>query len=506
MIQGKWKVFTLFTFLFFLLPAAQGQKLITYSAGMGSRDPNDGNTWILFQGVTARHEGMTLRSDSAHYNTQENSFTAFKNIVIQLSDTTFIYGDRLFYDGNTRIVDIWDDTVLLIDGRTQLRADHITYNRNTETAFYPQWGHAISGKRMLDSQQGQYNARRKEFYIYNDVQLSDDKMHLFTDTLVYNTVTEVAHFESPTRIYTDSAFIYSELGDYNTSSREATSFLASHVDNQGRTIDSDTLYYHDTLQYGKARGHVRIFDSTNNITCTGRYGETNQGEGFSFVTDSALVIFVDEGDSLFLHADTVYVTTDSANHLQTVRANHKVKVYRWDAQAMCDSAFYLATDSLLSLYHNPILWYEHYQCLADTIELLHDTSGVRQAWLRSSCFAIEQVDVEKFNQLKCKQGIVYFDHGEPLYADMLGNAQMVYYITDEDSSANAALVGVNTGTGTDMRIYFDTARAPERVVIYDKPDMKTYPVMQLPSEWKRMQGFQWLTAQRPRRPEDVFVW
>ena len=446
--KGKWKVIVLFTFLFLLLPVAQGQKLIEYSAGIGSRDPNDGNIWILFQGVTARHEGMTLRSDSAHYNTKENSFTAFGNIVIRLSDTTFIYGDRLFYDGNTRIVDIWDDTVLLIDGRTELRADHITYHRNTETAFYSQWGHGTSGLRKLDSQQGQYNARRKEFYIYNDVQLSDEKTRLFTDTLVYNTVTEVAHFESPTRIYTDSAFIYSELGDYNTSSREATSLFASHVENQGHTIDSDTLYYHDTLRYGKARGNVRIFDSVNNITCTGRYGETNQADRFSFVTDSALVVFVDKGDSLFLHADTIYVTTDSGNHLQTVRANYKVKVYRWDVQAMCDSAFYSAPDSLLSLYRDPILWYEHYQCQADTIEMKHDSSGVRQAWLRSSCFAVEQVDVEKFNQLKCKQGIVYFDKSEPLYADMMGNAQMVYYITEDDSSANAAphkaVAGINT--------------------------------------------------------------
>lgn len=497
---------TLFTFLFLLSPIAQSQKLIQYTSGMGSRNPENSNIWILFNGVTARHEGMTLSSDSAHYNTKENSFTAFGDITIRLSDTTFIYGDRLFYDGNTRIADIWDDTVLLIDGRTQLRADHITYNRNTETAFYPQWGHAISGMKKLDSQQGQYNARRKEFYIYNEVRLSDDKMRLYTDTLIYNTITEIAHFESPTRIYTDSAFIYSELGDYNTASREATSFHASHVDNQGRTIDSDTLYYHDSLQYGRAQGNVRIFDSVNNITCTGRYGETNQADGFSFVTDSALVIFVDEGDSLFLHADTVYVTTDSANRLQTVRANYKVKVFRRDAQAMCDSAFYLANDSLLYLYHDPVLWYEHYQCQADTIELKHDTSGARQAWLRNSCFTIEQVDVEKFNQLKCKQGIVYFNNGEPLYADMLGNAQMVFYITEDDSSATTALVGVNAGTGTDIRIYFDTARAPSRVVVYDKPDMKTYPVMQLPDEWKRMQGFQWLTRQRPRRPEDVFVW
>ena len=484
----------------------EAQKVIEYAAGMGSRDPNDGNIWILFEGVTARHEGMTLRSDSAHYNTKENSFTAFGDIVIRISDTTFIYGERLFYDGNARIVDIWDDTVLLIDGRTRLRADHITYNRNIETAFYPHWGHATSGLRKLDSREGQYNANRKEFYIYGDVQLSDPQMRLLTDTLIYNTVTEVAHFESPTRIYTDSAYIYSELGDYNTSSREATSFRSSHVDNHGRTIDSDTLYYHDTLRYGKANGNVRIFDSINNITCTGRYGETSQADNFSFVTDSSLVVFVDKGDSLFLHADTVYVTTDSSNHLQTVRANHKVKVYRKDAQAMCDSAFYRAADSVLSLYKTPVLWYEHYQCQADTIELQHDTTGARQAWLRSNCFALQQVDLEKFNQLKCKQGVVYFDKGEPLYADMLGNAQMVFYIAEDDSSSSSALVGVNVGTGTDMRIYFDTARAPKRVVSYDKPDMKTYPVMQLPDEWRRMPGFQWLTRQRPRRPEDVFVW
>lgn len=480
--------------------------MIEYTSGVGSRDPNNGDIWILYGGVTARHDGMTLRSDSAHYNIKENSFNAFGNIVIRLSDTTFIYGARLFYDGNARVVDIWDDTVLLVDGRTQLRADHITYERNRETAFYPRWGHAFSGDRRLDSRQGQYNARLKEFYIYNDVQLSDNEMRLLTDTLIYNTITEIAHFESPTRIYTDSSFVYSELGDYNTAQHISHSFRASHASSRGSSIDSDTLYYHEDQRFGKAKGNVVIVDSANNITCTGRYGETSQEQNYSFVTDSALVLFVDKGDSLFLHADTVYVTTDTANRLQTVRASHKVKLFRRDAQAMCDSAFYSMTDSLLSLYYDPVLWYEHYQCSADTIELKHDTSGVRQAWLCSSCFAMQQVDVEKFNQLKCRQGVVYFAKGEPLYADMLGNAQMVYYISEEDSSGNASLMGVNVGTGTDMRIYFDTARAPERVVSYDKPDMKTYPVMMLPGEWKRMQGFQWQPRRRPRCPEDVFVW
>ena len=500
------KILTILLALFCLSTAAEAQKLIEYTSGMGSRDPECSDVWILYRHVRAIHEGMILDADSAHYNTQENSFMAFRNVVIQLSDTTFIYGDRLHYDGNTRVVNIWADTVVFIDGGTRLRANHLTYERNRATAYYTEWGYGSTEDRNLYSRQGQYNSDLKQFYIYNDVELTDSTMRLVTDTLLYNTETSVAHFESPTYIYSDSSTIYSELGDYNTDSRFSISYRASHVDNQGRTIDSDTLYYDEQQQYGKAFGNVIIIDSANELTCTGRYGETSQADGFSFVTDSAHVLFIDRGDSLFLHADTIYVTNDSANQMRTVRANYHVKVYRRDAQAMCDSAFYSAPDSTLLLYKDPVLWYEHYQCVADTIELLHDTAGIRQAWLRTNCFAVQQVDREKFNQLKGHQGVVYFRNGEPDYADVLGNAQMVFYITEEDSAGRTVLIGVNAGVGTDMRIYFDTARAPVRVVTFDHPDMQTYPVGQLPVELRRLPDFRWLPLRRPRRPEDVFVW
>ena len=113
---------------------ARSQKLIEYTSGMGSRDPQQTSVWILYQDVVATHEGMTLYADSAHYDTERNSFTAFRDIVIKLSDTTTIYGDRLFYDGNTRVIDIWADTVVLIDGGNVLKANHLTYERNTSTA------------------------------------------------------------------------------------------------------------------------------------------------------------------------------------------------------------------------------------------------------------------------------------------------------------------------------------------------------------------------------------
>ena len=485
---------------------AEGQKVIEYVSGMGARDPLAPSVWILYQHVTAQHEGMTLKADSAHYDTEENSFTAFRNIRIKLTDSTFIYGSRLYYDGNARVLDIWDDTVVLVDGRTVLKADHLTYDRNRATAFYTKWGHATSDERTLDSKQGHYNSEQKIFYIYNDVRLADSSMLLVTDTLVYNTVSKVAHFESPTHIYSDSSTIYSEFGDYNTDTRFAASFKGSHVDNQGRMIDSDTLYYEEVSKFGRAYGNVKIVDSVNDITCTGRYGETSQQRRYSYVTDRAHVLFVDGGDSLFMHGDTVYVTNDSANRLSTVRAHYKVKVYRRDAQAMCDSAYYAAADSTLTLYRDPVLWYEHYQCTADTIVLLHDSAGMRRAYLEGGCLALQQVDLMKYNQLKGRRGVVYFSGGEPHHADVTGNAQMVYYITEDGLDGKPQLVGVNAGIGTSIRIYFDSTRAVSRVVTYDKPDMQTYPVMELPEEWQRLKGFAWLSPRRPRKPEDVFVW
>ena len=483
------------------------QKLIEYSSGMGTRDPRNGDVWILYRHVHATHEGMVLDSDSAHYDTRRNSFTAFRNVAIQLSDTTFIYGDRLFYDGNTRVLDIWADTVVLIDGATQLLANHLTYERDRATAFYTQWGYGDSDGRQLYSQRGQYNSDLKQFYIYDDVVLSDSSMSLYTDTLLYNTATSVAHFESRTRIYTDSAIIYSRLGDYNTETRYAISYRQSRVDGRGQRISSDTLHYNEQFGYGVARGNVVIVDSANNLICRGRYGETSQQENFSLVTDSALVEYVDEeGERLYLHADTIYVTNDSADQLHTITAAHHVKAFRADAQSMCDSAFYSAPDSTLLLFGQPVLWQEHYQMCADTIELKHDSTGTRRVYLRSNAFAVQQVDREKFNQVRGHQGIVYFRQGEPDYADVVGNAMLVFYITEEDTAMQTRLLGCNAGMGSSIRIYFDSTRAPERVVTFDNPEMQTFPVDKVPEEWRRLKDFKWLAARRPRKPKDVFAW
>jgi len=502
-----------------LVQSAMAQKLITYEAGMGSRKADNADVWILYQKVKAEHEGMWLYADSALLNTKKNDFTAYRHIKIIVNDTTTITGDSMYYDGEARVVNIWGDSVVLIDGQTVLKTPQMSYDRNESRATYFWWGHTVNGSRTLVSRKGFYFSDTEDFEIYDEVVLSDTTSRLETDTLFYNMSTEDAFFVGPSVIYSDSTTVYSTYGTYNTKTRESWSYENSKVVNGSKVLTGDTLFFDDNRRFGEAVSNVCILDTTNNLTCTGRYGQTDQRKRMSFVTDSALVVKADKEkpeDSLYMHGDTIYVFNNADNEAELIEVFHHVKTYREGSQGMCDSCNYWVKDSLMVLYGDPVLWYDSMQCTADTIMARHDTTGLREVNLRSNCMLIQQLDSKRYNQVKSKNMDAYFVEGNPSYVDILANAQMTYYITEEDTvrrvvdsvmhkTVRKSIVGVNAGVSTDMRVYFKD-NEPVRVSAFGQPDMQTYPDKQLPDEWRLLKGFRWEVARRPKQWQDVFVW
>ena len=509
-MQLNWlKILVLLILLGVSSPVVRAQRVIEYVAGMGTRDPNNPDIWILYQNVKAMHDGMTLVTDSASLDTRNNIFVAHRNVTIYITDTTTLYGKTAIYDGTTRIADVWGDTVTLIDGKTVLKSDLLTYDRNTSTASYFHWGHTVHDDAVMDSRKGYYHSDTRDIYLFDDVVLYDTSSHLETDTLLYNTQTCPAIFISPTYIYSDSSTIYSEDGTYNTDTREAQSFKATRLTNCEKWLTADTLFFNGERNYGEAFGNVVIVDTLNKVICAGRVGITDQENHSSFVTDSALIIYIDKGDSLFMHGDTIYAFNNDDRQFESAKVFRNVRVYHNDAQAVCDSLFFSAPDSMLTFYYNPVVWYEDYQCLADTITCIYDSSGVRLIKMRGNVLAVEKVDSLKYNQIKGRNADVFCLKSEPLYADILGSARMVYYVLDEEASDSLGrperqLIGVNAGVGSDMRIYFKE-RKPRRFATFGSPDMKMYPLEKLPEDDKFLPGFVWLTDKRPKSPSDVFL-
>ena len=499
--------------------SACAQKVINYEAGMGSRKADNADVWILYRKVKAEHEGMWLYADSALLNTKKNDFTAYRNIKIIVNDTTTITGDSMYYDGETRVVNIWGDSVVLVDGQTVLTTPQMSYDRNDSRATYFWWGHTVNGSRTLDSRKGFYYSDTEDFEIYDEVTLRDTSSRLETDTLFYNMRTEDAFFVGPSVIYSDSTTVYSLYGTYNTGTRQSYSYEGSKVVSGSKILTGDTLFFDDTRRFGEAVRNVCIHDTSNNLTCTGCYGQSDQQRRLSFVTDSALVVKADRekpNDSLFMHGDTIYVFNNADNEAELIKVFHHVKTYRSDSQGMSDSCNYWVKDSLMALYGDPVLWYDSIQCTADTIFATHDTAGLRLVNLHSNCMLIQQLDSKRFNQVKSKHMDAYFAEGKPSYVDILSNAQMCYYITEDDTvrrvvdsvvtkEVRKSIVGVNAGVSTDMRVYFRD-NEPVRVAAFGQPDMQTYPDRQLPDEWRRLKGFRWADDRRPKCWRDVFDW
>ena len=58
---------------------------------------------VLNGDVCFRHDSSYMYCDSAYFFEQTNSLEAFSNVRMEQGDTLFVYGNYLFYDGNTQI-------------------------------------------------------------------------------------------------------------------------------------------------------------------------------------------------------------------------------------------------------------------------------------------------------------------------------------------------------------------------------------------------------------------
>ena len=459
---------------------------------------------ILNGRVTFRHKGASLDCDSAYFYEQSNSFEAFGHVKMLQGDTLSLVSDYAFYDGGDEMA-IARRNVVLKNRDTTLYTDSLNFDRMYDIAYFFEGGKMVDGKTMLVSDWGEYNTQSKVAVFNYDVRMRNKDMYLTTDTLYYDTHNSMAQIVGPTDITSGRSHIYSERGYYDTKNDRARLLDRSVLSNGGKQLVGDSVWHDEKLGLSKAFYNVVYTDTVNNNKLTCEYGEYDDVHGYAMCTDSAVVMDFSQRDTLYMHADTFKIFTFNINTdsvYRKIHAYNKVRAYRKDVQAVCDSLVYNSKDSCMTMYRDPIVWNMRQQLVGEQIDVFMRDSVVDRAHVINQAFSIEQLpDLENYNQVSSKEMFAFFEHGAIHEARAKDNVLVIYY--PEDSS-DSTLIGMNYTETSELRMFMENRKMKK--IWMPKAEGTLYPMSQIPPEKKKLEGFAWFDYIRPVSKEDIFYW
>jgi lipopolysaccharide export system protein LptA len=244
---------------------------------------------------TFKQDYSLLRSDSAYFYPDLNSFDAFGNVNINQGDTLNIFSDKLNYNGNTKVA-ILTDNVKMVDRDATLTTNYLTYNTASRVGTYTGGGKLINKDNVLTSKNGYYFAFSRDSYFRYDVVLTTIDAVIKTDTLRYNTGTRISYFYGPTNIYgtKDKDTLYTENGQYNTVVEQAN-FGKKNSYRQGtKSLKGDSLFYDKLKGYGRAVKNITFTDREQRVTIKGDLATYYRADERTIVTENAYVVLVTE--------------------------------------------------------------------------------------------------------------------------------------------------------------------------------------------------------------------
>ena len=477
---------------------------------------------ILVGQVHLREKTTQFYADSTVINDNAKIIEAFGNVHINDNDSVHTYSDYLLYNMNTKIA-ILKKKVRLTDNKTNLYTDELEYDVNQKVGIYRNGGRVENGTSVLTSREGTYYADLKDVYFKDNVVLKDPKYDLKSDSLLYNTTSEIATFISETLIV-DSAkrSIKTKEGYYDLKNRKAFFGQRPTITDGAVKIIANEVDTNDSTGINKLRGNAVFVDTTQGLSVLANYIESNRNEGWFRATQHPLMIIKQENDSIYITGDTLYsgrlsklardstTATDTIRTITVVDANndstdryfqafHHVRIFSDSLQAVSDSLFYSGKDSIFKLFTDPIVWASGSQVTGDTIYLYTKNKKADQLYVFENGLVINQSQVGMYNQVRGNRLYGYFLDGAIDYMRAKGNAESVYYVRDDDQ----LLVGINRASGDIIDMRFKNKEL-NRVVFISDVKGTMFPVNQMPDDEKILRNFKWHEDIRPKTKYELF--
>ena len=386
----------------------------------------------LVGNVIFEQNNTTIYCDSAHFFRSKNQLDAFGRVHIVEGDSVDITANALSYDGNGKVAKLRRKVVFVKLGIARLYTDFLDYYQIKNEARYFNGGKLIDTTNTLTSKKGYYNIKVNVASFKSEVVCNSPDYTLTSDTLQYNSKTKVLYFRDTTLVKgKDGRTALYKSGSYNTV-QKLSMLEKGEFETPTYKMKGDENFLDDSNKYYTSKGNVTMTSKVERLTIYGDNSFYDKKKGITKVFGNSYVTQIDdEGDTLFLSADTLVSVENTNPRKKRLLAYNHVKIFKTTMQGSADSLAYLMADSTLFLYKSPILWSEGNQMTADSIRIILKHKRIDKIYMIANSFVISQDSIGNFNQIKGRKMTAHFDKQSINHVIVQGNGEALYYALEE---------------------------------------------------------------------------
>ena len=498
------RIATLIIFLLMIaFASANAQKKVQLQKGAGKLigGIKDGvRIDRVIDNVVFKQNTTTIYCDSAWFYKSKNMIEAFGRVRIVEGDSITITASHLEYDGNKKQAKLRNNVIFTKLATAKLFTDFLDYDRVVNEAYYYNGGRLVDSINTLVSRKGYYKVNSNLAAFKKDVKVTNPDYTMSADSLQYNTKSKDILFVTETTVVNkDSSTFKAASGKYNTLNR--TSDLVGGVGkSKSYKIVGERYDFDDRKKIYKVRGNVVMTALEENLTIHGQSVDTYKDKNIAKVYNHAYVTKVtEEGDTLFMTADTLVSIDNVDPAKKRLLAYHNVKIFKNDLQGIADSMEYRSADSTIFFYKNPVLWTQENQMTADTIRIQIEKNTISKIFLVANAFVISKDTLMNFNQIKGRKMTAEFGNNELKRVYVQGNGESLYFALDEKTRE---LTGMNKIVCSNMVIRFLESKV-NNLSFYVKPEANFIPPHELKEDEIKLSGFTWKAPLRPKKMDVV---
>ena len=491
-------------FLLFNFTLAFSQKtskiLIDHSDFADINEIEMPNATLLTGNVRVSHDGVVMTCNKAYYFKDENYIKAFGEVEMVQGDTLYLNSKYAEYNGNVKKA-FATGNVVMHSPESTMSTDTINFDRNSQEAFFTNYGTIINKNNTLKSKAGKYFVKEKKYQFLTSVVLTNPEYTIKSNHLDYYTAQGDSYLKGPSTITGKDNFIYTENGYYNSKKNSGNFKKKSYIKYKDRLIEGDSLYYDRKKEFASGTNNVKITDSINKAIIKGHYGEVYKNKDSLYITKHASIRYKIENDSMFISAKKIIVTGKTGERLVIGQKN--VRFFKTDLSGKCDSIHSDQKVALTKLIGKPILWNFESQMTGDIMHLIgnNKTEKLDSLKILNNTFIISKDTIGTgYNQIKGLNLYGKFKENKLYEADVVKNTEVVYFMRNDKNE----LIGINKNVSSRINMTMDDKSKVDTITFFDTVDGDIYPDKDLPENARKLRGFVWRGDERIKSKEEIY--